>query len=66
MIAVSLALCAAVLGCPGAKKKNPVQATRCVKAYEQCQLPDGPLGVCNPAPCTSGQSPPCLECVSQH
>ncbi len=66
MIAVTLALSAAVVGCPGKKKKSPAQAARCAKAYEQCQLPDGPLGVCSPAPCTAGQSPPCLECLSQH
>jgi hypothetical protein len=38
----------------------------CVEAATQCQLPDGPLGVCERATCAAGATPPCFQCVPQH
>lgn len=49
--------------CPGQKSGPPKP---CRKAFEQCQLPDGPLGVCQEVSCAAGQIPPCFNCVSQH
>ncbi len=40
--------------------------TECSKIGVQCQLPNGPLGVCQSAPCSEGQAPPCFVCTSQH
>ena len=31
-----------------------------------CQLPDGPLGVCEQIPCAAGDTPPCFVCTPQH
>ena len=50
--------------CPG--QGNKTRAKACSQAYEQCQLPEGPLGVCQEVSCRPGQAPPCLACVSQH
>jgi hypothetical protein len=38
----------------------------CTKAYDQCTLPTGVLGVCDTVECTEGQPGPCLVCRSQH
>jgi len=38
----------------------------CTEPGAQCQLPTGPLGVCERSQCPSGVSSPCLECISQH
>ena len=40
--------------------------TACVEAATQCQLPDGPLGVCERTSCAPGKQPPCFQCVPQH
>jgi hypothetical protein len=61
------ACCAAVVflsACGDVKRGGPTKA--CTKAYEQCVLPTGVLGVCNPVDCTEGQPAPCLVCRSQH
>lgn len=39
---------------------------RCVESGAQCQLPDGPLGVCERAACAPGAAPPCFQCTPQH
>lgn len=38
----------------------------CTEAGAQCQLPTGPLGVCERSQCPSGVPSPCFECISQH
>ena len=57
---VALALAA----CGDIKQAGP--AKTCAKAYEQCVLPSGVLGVCNTVDCAPGQPEPCLICRSQH
>lgn len=51
-------------GCPDVKRGGPAKA--CSKAYEQCEQPNGVLGVCDVVECSQGQPPPCLVCRSQH
>ncbi len=55
-----------VTGCPTRTEKSRVPPAPCVTLFAQCQMPDGPLGVCNDAPCAEGQTAPCFKCVSQH
>ena len=38
----------------------------CAEAAAQCQLPTGPLGVCERTQCPAGATGPCYECISQH
>lgn len=52
------------IGCPELKQGGPSQV--CAKAYEQCTLKPGVLGVCDTVPCAEGATPPCLICRSQH
>jgi hypothetical protein len=52
------------LGCEQATK--PSAGTACKQLGDQCKLPKGPLGVCNPVPCAPGAQAPCLACTSQH
>ena len=45
----------------------PVRTSEpCAQAGSQCQLPEGPLGVCERAQCASGETAPCFKCTSQH
>jgi hypothetical protein len=53
-------------GCPTSVTDSPVPGAACVERYAKCRTPDGPLGVCNDAPCPEGETPPCFQCVSQH
>lgn len=41
-------------------------ATVCTEAGAQCQLPTGPLGVCERTQCPDGTNAPCFACISQH
>jgi hypothetical protein len=41
-------------------------AAVCREPGTQCQLPEGPLGVCERSPCEAGADAPCFQCVSQH
>jgi hypothetical protein len=45
---------------------KPAAPKVCTKAYEQCTMPSGVLGVCDTTDCAAGQSAPCLVCRSQH
>jgi hypothetical protein len=45
---------------------KPAAPKTCTKAYEQCTMPSGVLGVCDTIECAAGQSEPCLVCRSQH
>ena len=38
----------------------------CVEVAVQCQLPEGPLGVCEQTSCSVGMNAPCFKCTSQH
>jgi hypothetical protein len=38
----------------------------CAEAGRQCQLADGPLGVCEQRPCQTDQRASCFVCTSQH
>lgn len=38
----------------------------CTEPGAQCQLPDGPLGVCERSRCPDDATPPCFQCTSQH
>ena len=38
----------------------------CVEAGAQCQLLEGPLGVCERSPCAPNVEPPCFHCTPQH
>jgi hypothetical protein len=65
----SIALIASVTlmlttGCPEPSRAHTT--AKCTKAYEQCTLAEGLLGVCDPIECSDGQSPPCFVCRSQH
>jgi hypothetical protein len=59
-----LASIATALGCP--EPKGATVQAHCSKAYEQCVLSSGVLGVCNPVECSANQTEPCLVCRSQH
>ena len=61
LLFASLALLSA---CP--EPKGPAVRARCGKAYEQCLLSGGVLGVCDPVDCAPNQTPPCFVCRSQH
>lgn len=64
---VAFALAALLLaGCPTGPSSSPAPGDACVERYAKCRLPDGPLGVCNDAPCEEGETEPCLRCMSQH
>ncbi|MGH7785673.1 MAG: hypothetical protein ACRERC_02345 [Candidatus Binatia bacterium] len=62
LLVVSL-LCSA---CDGAGFSAAPVAAACASIGSQCQLPDGPLGVCQEAPCGAGAARPCFKCTSQH
>jgi hypothetical protein len=49
---------------PGALSGAP--SARCTEPGAQCQLAEGPLGVCERADCAPGATPPCFRCVAQH
>jgi hypothetical protein len=56
------ALCSA---CDSGSFSGPVAAT-CTEIGSRCQLPDGPLGVCQEIPCAGDAKRPCFKCTSQH
>ena len=45
---------------------EPSIAASCSSIGSQCSLPNGPLGVCQEAPCVGGATPPCFKCTAQH
>ena len=57
--------CVVLLAACGDIKHGPVPKA-CTKAYDQCTMPSGVLGVCNVVDCAPGQAEPCLVCRSQH
>lgn len=64
MVAVSAL---ALSGCGESRAISPARApTVCERAGQPCQLPDGPMGVCNESLAAQCDTPPCLACFSQH
>jgi len=51
--------------CDPAGVTAPISSS-CARIGAQCQLPGGPLGVCQQIECGAGVAPPCFTCVSQH
>ena len=60
-----LALHVALLAACGDVKPGAARKV-CTKAYEQCTMPSGVLGVCNTVDCPPGEPEPCFVCRSQH
>ena len=54
-----------LMGCDAQLFSSP-PATKCTEAAVQCELPDGPLGVCERVACSEGQPKPCFQCTPQH
>jgi len=44
----------------------PSPPAMCAEFGTQCQLPDGPLGVCERFTCPKNTKPPCFQCTPQH
>ncbi|HSP98263.1 MAG TPA: hypothetical protein VL049_13615 [Candidatus Dormibacteraeota bacterium] len=44
----------------------PAAPAACTRIGQQCQRPEGPLGVCQETRCAADASPPCYACTSQH
>ena len=51
--------------CPELETSAPV-GEKCVKQYDKCKLPSGPLGVCDVVDCPSNAAAPCFKCMPQH
>lgn len=63
--AAALVIAAALGACDvGGMASRP--AAGCAEPGAQCALPEGPLGVCERAPCAGGATPPCFACTPQH
>jgi hypothetical protein len=52
--------------CDAGSLSQPAISAECHSIGAQCQLPGGPLGVCEQVPCGPGAEPPCFKCASQH
>jgi hypothetical protein len=52
--------------CDPGSLSQPAVSAECRSIGAQCQLPGGPLGVCEQVPCGPGAEPPCFKCASQH
>lgn len=65
VILAAFATITAATGCDTTMSSPAVPAT-CTQMGAQCQLPGGPLGVCQQVACKAGETPPCFVCTSQH
>jgi len=63
--AIAVTALAMWMACDPGSHSGPALA-RCEEAGVQCQLPEGPLGVCERTTCATGATPPCFLCVPQH
>lgn len=45
---------------------STVPPAACTASGAQCQLPEGPLGVCERSQCPPGDTSPCFKCTPQH
>ena len=59
----ALALC--IAGCD-LEDTAPPPTPVCTEVGARCELPDGPLGVCERQTCRKGETPPCFQCTPQH
>jgi len=57
---------AANAGCDFAGFTTPPVPESCSAIGAHCQHPDGPIGVCQEAPCAPGAVPLCFACTPQH
>lgn len=63
---LAAAMCLLFVACDPSVSSAPTPGAACTTIGSQCQLPDGPLGVCQEIPCASGTPRPCFKCTSQH
>ncbi len=63
---VLVLVCATGSGCDLDSMSSPALTEHCSQLGAQCQLAEGPLGVCENIACDSGAEPPCFRCVDQH
>lgn len=45
---------------------SPAPSAACSQIAARCQLPGGPIGVCQESPCAPGAVAPCFQCTPQH
>jgi hypothetical protein len=45
---------------------STVPSASCTESGAQCQLSDGPLGICERSQCPAGEVSPCFKCTPQH
>jgi hypothetical protein len=64
--ALGLICLTSLTGCDLGQFISGPPSSSCAESGVQCQLPSGPLGVCELSPCPSGAEPPCLTCTPQH
>jgi len=57
----ALLMCCAA--CEGIGEAPPAS---CAAIGARCQLPGGPIGVCQETRCEDGGVPPCFVCTPQH
>ena len=65
MRATATILLVLLLGC-GRDATKPAALATCTEQGTQCQLPEGPLGVCEQSHCRLDEKPPCYRCIPQH
>jgi hypothetical protein len=65
MLAIVLLLPILGVGC-GESSTKPAALATCSEPGVQCQLPEGPLGVCEQSHCRPDEKPPCYRCIPQH
>jgi len=53
-----------LLACDPSSLSTGPSAT-CTESGARCQLPEGPLGVCERSQCAPGATPPCFQCTPQ-
>jgi len=63
---LTLGLSGLATGCPAPSADGGGPVETCTKQFEQCRLPNGPLGVCDRRECRNDESEPCLVCMPQH
>jgi hypothetical protein len=65
-LAGALAALAALGACDIESVSQPAASAECSAIGARCQLPGGPLGVCQEIACEEAAAPPCFQCTPQH
>lgn len=65
-VARSAAALAVLLCCAACEGIGTAPPSSCAAIGARCQLPGGPIGVCQQTPCTGGAVSPCFVCTPQH